>query len=338
MGTSGKGEVKNAALHLEWELNDEYMATSITAYQNYVDNFGGDSDGSAINMGEFTNQRTISDNFSQEFRLEFSGESWEYLAGLYFAHNSLDTLSDIHVTVIRDLTEPVEIFDLPTVVDLSIHNLDKETDSFGAFFHNTFNVTDETTAVSLPTFPEGLWPPEDTTSFKAEESFSAWSGTFKLSHYLNEDILLYGSLDRGYKHGGFNEAANRLNQGVAPEDQIDDTFDKEISDNRELGFKSTLWNSRFRLNGTVFHQNFDDYQVVVPEGSQGTAIVRAADVTTQGVEMEFAIAVSTEFLVGGALTYTDAKYDDFEGAPCTPGQRDAAGVGAACTQDLSGET
>jgi iron complex outermembrane receptor protein len=47
-------------------------------------------------------------------------------------------------------------------------------------------------------------------------------------------------------------------------------------------------------------------------------------------------SIGDNWLLGGNLAYTDAYYDSFPNAQCTPGQAAIAGPG--CTQDLAGET
>ena len=79
-----------------------------------------------------------------------------------------------------------------------------------------------------------------------------------LSYQANDNILLYYNYGRGYRAGGFNPQITDLYN-------LD--YEKELSDNFEVGFKTSSWGNRFLLNGSVFYSNFQDRQqfTVEPE-------------------------------------------------------------------------
>ena len=62
---------------------------------------------------------------------------------------------------------------------------------------------------------------------------------------------LYTNYGRGYRNGGFNPVATDL---------FDRGFKAEISENYELGFKTSSWGNRFILNGSVFYSDFTNRQ------------------------------------------------------------------------------
>lgn len=72
-----------------------------------------------------------------------------------------------------------------------------------------------------------------------------------LSYQANKDVLGYVNYGRGYRAGGFNPKVTPL---------FNRDFKGEISDNYELGFKTSWWDSRFILNGSVFYSDFNDRQ------------------------------------------------------------------------------
>jgi iron complex outermembrane receptor protein len=63
--------------------------------------------------------------------------------------------------------------------------------------------------------------------------------------------LLYANYGRGYRAGGFNPRATPL---------FNRDFKGEFSDNFEVGFKTSSWNNRFILNGSVFYSDFTNRQ------------------------------------------------------------------------------
>ena len=72
-----------------------------------------------------------------------------------------------------------------------------------------------------------------------------------LSYQASEQVLLYYNYGRGYRAGGFNPQITDLYN-------LD--YEKELSDNFEVGFKTSSWGNRFLLNGSVFYSNFQDRQ------------------------------------------------------------------------------
>ncbi|HBW98455.1 MAG TPA: TonB-dependent receptor, partial [Pseudoalteromonas sp.] len=84
----------------------------------------------------------------------------------------------------------------------------------------------------------------------AKKSFSQLQPKVTLAYQMNDDLLLYTGYSRGFRSGGFNE----------PADGISRTFDKEISDSYEIGFKTALFNNKVTLNGAAFIIEQDDAQ------------------------------------------------------------------------------
>ncbi|TMP13415.1 TonB-dependent receptor domain-containing protein, partial [Pseudoalteromonas ruthenica] len=76
----------------------------------------------------------------------------------------------------------------------------------------------------------------------AKKSFSQLQPKVTLAYQMNDDLLLYTGYSRGFRSGGFNE----------PADGISRTFDKEVSDSYEMGFKTSLFDNKITLNGAAF--------------------------------------------------------------------------------------
>ena len=75
-----------------------------------------------------------------------------------------------------------------------------------------------------------------------------------LSYQASDNALLYVNYGRGYRAGGFNAQFTDLFAG---------DFRKELSDNYEIGAKTSFWNNRFLLNGAIFFSDFTDRQQFV---------------------------------------------------------------------------
>ena len=75
-----------------------------------------------------------------------------------------------------------------------------------------------------------------------------------LDYHFTEDLMAYGQVATGYKGGGVNPRPFFIVQI--------ETFEPEEMETYEIGFKSTLFDDRMRLNVAVF---FNDYSDIVLE-------------------------------------------------------------------------
>ncbi|MBT7720778.1 MAG: TonB-dependent receptor, partial [Halieaceae bacterium] len=91
--------------------------------------------------------------------------------------------------------------------------------------------------------------PEIDDSFNRSSDNVDWLGS--VSYDLSIDTLLFASASTGTKSGGFN--------GVAGEPG-DREFDDEETTSYELGIKTTLLDSRLRINSTLFLTEITDMQ------------------------------------------------------------------------------
>lgn len=143
-----------------------------------------------------------------------------------------------------------------------------------------------------------------------------WSGTVKAAYRWNENVMTYASYARGYKGGGFNldrvQSADGLSssgQGIRP---VNDTsFGGEFVDSFELGTKTTWADGTLLLNATLFHQEYEDFQL---NSFLGTSfVVRSIpEVTSSGLDAEILWqprAVQGLMLQGG-LMYAKTEFGD----------------------------
>ena len=127
-------------------------------------------------------------------------------------------------------------------------------------------------------------------------------------YYWTPDIMLYGTIARGFKAGGYNPFAPTRDQA---------TFDQEHNVAFETGAKMTLWEGRATLNVGLYLAKFKDLQVSVVTGTGSQFIVdNAAGATTRGVEIDATVLLTENLLVIGTFGFIDARYDSFPNGPC----------------------
>ena len=205
---------------------------------------------------------------------------------------------------------------------------------------------DQTVVVDANGIPTGALDPQNTALVATSQALLA---TFPHNQNLDrdedhldpsvrlrwnaaDDIMTYLSYTEGYKSGGFNASGDSANPDGSPGPSTE--FEDEEATAWELGVKASFWDNRARLSTTLFYTEIDNLQVT---NFRGTTFVvnNAAELTSQGVEMEAQFAVTDNWELGGAMAYLDSEFDDYKDASCTIYQ--VAESGPDCTQDLSGE-
>ncbi|MEL0064469.1 MAG: TonB-dependent receptor [Gammaproteobacteria bacterium] len=140
---------------------------------------------------------------------------------------------------------------------------------------------------------------------------SLWGGKIALEYITSTGALLYGSVSRGYKAGGFNT------DGSLDTDLRE--FDEEYLVELELGYKATMLDDSLALQLALFHDDRHDQQVkssvvrVRPDGSAEFIdfLGNAAEGTNKGLELDVRWQASEAVSLGFAAGWLDASFDEF---------------------------
>ena len=167
-----------------------------------------------------------------------------------------------------------------------------------------------------------------------ESDEKEWSGTLKAAYRWNENVMTYGSFARGYKGGGFNldrvqsaDGNSESGAGIMP---VNDTsFGGEFVDSFELGAKTTWADGSLLLNATLFHQEYEDFQL---NSFLGTSfVVRSIpEVTSSGVDAEilWQPRALPGLMLQGGLMYAKTEFGDNIPGPDFVETTPASGSGA----------
>jgi iron complex outermembrane receptor protein len=147
-----------------------------------------------------------------------------------------------------------------------------------------------------------------------------WSGTIKLAYRFTDDVMSYVSYARGYKASGFNLDRERTNNNVSnnPLDpagpiaaDIDTSFDKELVDSYELGLKTDWLGNTLLVNGAVFYQEYENFQLNTFTGIS-FVVTSLPKVVSKGVDLDFLWNTPLRQLsLQGGVTYADTKIEEF---------------------------
>nr|WP_136249888.1 TonB-dependent receptor [Ningiella ruwaisensis] len=155
----------------------------------------------------------------------------------------------------------------------------------------------------------------DSDAFAQKLSDTLVAASITLDYQL-ANALLFTSLSRGYKAGGFN-----LDERLSTDDR---TFNPEYNWNIEAGVKGELESFDGRYQVTLFHMKRDDAQVndfavfenVLEDGSVVTSFADAIRNTdtgiNQGVELTSQWQLSPSWQLIANLGYLDATFGDYE--------------------------
>ena len=206
--------------------------------------------------------------------------------------------------------------------DVTIDLTEKFTLGIGARY--TQEEKDYTAREGLPVsaiFPNGYTGEPldgqdfDLASFAVQSDDDDWSEpTWRItgSYQFNNDIYGYLTVSRGFKSGGYNDQAGSGGFGFFPLQ----SYDPEFANNVEVGVKTNLADDRVRFNVTYFHVEYEDFQRSTVVSVPGTALqetrtFNAAEVTSQGLEVELTALLAENLTLRANVGWLDSEYDKF---------------------------
>lgn len=297
----------------------DYSLKSVTAIEDVETDYLGDIDQSPQSLDELRFQQD-GQQISQELNLSYDGEgNLSWIAGLYYLNE------DFHYATSGPLFGALPGAALPLDAESQ-----RDTTAYAVFgegtmqFSDAFSVTaglrytyeeKEATLDSLLSFglfgtqPAGLTVPLIPQT-QVEDDWDAVSGRILAKYEFGTDSMVYGSVSRGFRSGGFNLGAffdpNELTQ-VEP----------EFLTSYELGLKTTLLDGRLRANIAAFKYDYEDLQVFTFTQGSSTAnpiviaLENAADADVQGLEGEFTMIPIDGMTLNLGIGYLDAQYEDY---------------------------
>ncbi|MFT5711066.1 MAG: iron complex outermembrane receptor protein [Halioglobus sp.] len=188
--------------------------------------------------------------------------------------------------------------------------------------------------------------------YQEDRSTDAWLPAANFQWDVFDDTMLYLSLSKGFKSGGFTSADDGEPAGflvgqvpvdpstVFTDPNDDFEFDDEEVDALEIGGKHTLLDGGMTLNWAYFYTEYTDLQTSVFKGV-GFGVTNAGSSIVQGIELDVAWQATDSLRLGANGSWLDASYDEFQDAPCTAIQLDVdprcGTAGGTTNNDLSDE-
>jgi outer membrane receptor protein involved in Fe transport len=128
-------------------------------------------------------------------------------------------------------------------------------------------------------------------------SGSGQTHKLNLTYQFDRDRMAYFTYSTGFRPGGNNRRAS-----VNP-------YGPDTLDNYEFGWKTSWLNRRLRVNGAVYHEDWNNLQyALVVEGSGGvTNIYNAGNASVNGTEFDIQVIPVRRLTLSASGAYNDAK-------------------------------
>ena len=335
-------------LNMRYDLNENITLVSVTGYREVDEYRIYDFDASAAPYITIERWNEY-DQFSQELRLDGSWDNFNLTTGVYYWNSEFEqdwtTGGAFWSTLFGAVAYNPGLwgaciagaFD-PINCDSGIPQVAAGEDVTQILFE-----TQETTSVAVFaqadwqfaedwTLTAGLRWTEEKKDFIAGQSYlsnverqrlrnfprysdldNTWTETspkIGITWQVMDDAITYLSYSEGFHSGGFFG----VNQNTRDFER--DQYDPEYAASWELGYKSTMFDNRLRLNITAFRNEFDDKQESSVQQDPETLTVattfdNVASAIYQGIELETEYVVSQNLRVFLNYGYLDAEYDEF---------------------------
>ncbi len=337
-------DVWGTSLKLDW-FTENYTISSITSFEHSEMERSEDADGAPQAYFEL-HQGTDVDQFIQEFRIVSDGDTrLRWLAGAIYFKEEAYLPSVIRRTPPGPGDPPPNAIPgepgantftvLPTTI---LHQDDESTSAYGQL---DYDLTEKLTLTAGLRFsreektgknrtfvglgilhPFGKFLTEDLAETvilndvgisPLEAKSDEWGGKLGLTYNLDEDEMVYASISRGYKAGGFSAAPLQALIGqaarqVEPEELL--TY--------ELGYKAEWLDNRLQTNMAVFYNDWNDMQifsVLLEQGELLPLLLNVPETSSWGGEIEAKFVPSDGWLLQLGVGFLDTEVNDATNLP-----------------------
>lgn len=366
-------KIGGASLKVKWDVGPGTF-TSISAWRFWDWKPENDRDFTGLSIVSRSQNPSQQDQYSQEFRYNYSGDRIDFVLGAFGFKQRIDTqgleqqginASRWNLTgalasnpaVLNGLTArntqflkstsaalfgqlSWQVTDALTVQPGVRLNYDKKS---GFYQRRVFDGAGAEISCFNPAPPAGSIRAAQCGIYQPQlsaPSVKDWNFSYDLNvnYKIANDVLAYATYAKSFKTVG-------INQNGLPTDTLGNpitaagTVKPESVNHYEVGIKTQFWDRKATFNLAAFRTDISDYQVTVTNGQFGVLrgyLANADKVRSQGLEADFKIRPSDRFSFYLNGAYTDAKYVRFVDAPCPPELAGGTTVGAGQTPSAPG--
>ncbi|MBL4801138.1 MAG: TonB-dependent receptor, partial [Emcibacter sp.] len=305
-------DMYSAVLNVVYDF-DEIQLTSVTGYINSDRVLEEEFDGTAAISADNT-YRSKTEVFSQEFRLGGETDFVEWVGGLYYSHDVINTADTYEYDDIWFFTHLVAFEQKTRNVGIFGHTKWTLTDNFAVNFAGRYtnetisfdggtsviNVVDadlDVQGYGLPLIEEQRTNPPAGFE-KTESNVFTWKAG--LEYQAFDDTMFYAFASKGVKSGGYNGT------WTVSDDELRPYASEKLMD-YEIGFKSMLLDSSLRINGGAFYYDYQNLQAFVLNSDFLFVVDNIPKTKVVGAELDIYWLPTENLDVRAGLSYTDAK-------------------------------
>lgn len=340
-------------LSLSAEINIDFefaTFTSLTGYKDHDYNYAEDYDGMSLGFNDY-DQDQEGNYFEQELRLVSNNEgplSW--YGGVSYYKENIDAVfssrSDedaqcgayyYHVYGTANCAELWVEWEYPEFTPSSVDLLEKNNSrgkyhGWGAYLDLTYAVSDKLDfsagvryskdtknfAINiLPVASElGPWYYYGLTTNGFVDTTRSWDDftpRFIARYRPNDDMMMYASVTKGFKSGGFGSFGIVLSDLGIDEDlvalpgAVPNHFEPETVWSYEMGIKGSSEDSRVRYDVSAYHYKYTDLQLNYFDS--GTIVENIGEVKAYGVEgsLQALLSENFDFILSGSYNSNSIK-------------------------------
>jgi outer membrane receptor protein involved in Fe transport len=254
---------------------------------------------STYKVSQYQKQRM----FSEELTLKsLSNRRYEWLFGAFAFYQSMDR--EVELNLLAHHYSTPKTYDNPTTGVALYHQ--------STLHHFLFPQLSLTAGMRF----DAEWAKTDFSSMKKTAdtevpllafnrrlSFGQWTPKVSLQYDFSKKNLLYATVTKGYKTGGFNTSFDS---------EADYSFDPEYSWNYELGWKGSWFNRCLTTSVSLFYIDWHNQQIYQTLATgRGSMIKNAGKSHSKGIEVSVQAKPFKSLNAGLDYGYTYAKFDTY---------------------------
>lgn len=294
--------VWGSTLHVNWKF-DNFNLVSVTDYLALQKRYGEDSDMSPNPLFNYDTGAHYQ-QFSEELRANGAVGAVRWIAGVYYlnyhTHNFEstvlpDTIPGIPFPYGRGHTDLALSTSSPSVFGQVEYDIGSHwTGIIGARYtsdekHYTYAYNCNVCSAVVPNGPYAVVYSTAAGFPDAAKTYHIPTGKVELDYKFNREMMVYGSVNRGSKGGGWSAPSSgyvNLDPNFTGVPYLNLRYNDERLTSYELGAKTTWLDGALRLNGDVFYYDYKQYQGFFLDVA--TQIVENVNAREKGAELELA--------------------------------------------------
>jgi len=341
LGEEDDSNIWTLGLQVDWDLGFATLSSQ-TGYKDHEYDYAEDFDAMPIAVNDYA-QNQEGNYFEQELRLVSQGsDALSWYAGVSYYREEIDVLFSQHADedvmcafYYEGATCATEFPGFTySPVGLLERNRDKGTyEGWATYVDLTYDLNDRVDASlgvrytydekrfklnALPVESElgPFWALGFTTDGYLSDSkdWDEFTPRLIVRYRPDDDWMLFGSVTRGYKSGGFGSFAITPEDipfgsvGVTQAEAQPDTFEPETVWSYEIGTKGEIYDGRVRVAGNVYYYTYEDLQVNVPGTGGGIVVDNVGNVDGWGVEgtLEWIVTDNVDLYLASAYADSEA--------------------------------